>query len=89
MSIWSMGRAGERAGLVATVRGAPPPGPVSSTTEPHAWHSPQRPTHLLAVQPHSVQRKAGRALRSGRFEEVEVTRRTLAAGSDTTPLRHG
>ena len=33
-----------------------------STTEPQVWHSAQRPTHLIDVQPHSVQRK------------VEVTR---------------
>jgi hypothetical protein len=26
------------------------------TTVPHAWHSPQRPTHLTLCQPHSVQR---------------------------------
>ena len=25
-----------------------------SVTLPHAWHSPQRPTHLAVVQPHSV-----------------------------------
>ena len=31
---------------------------VASTTVPHCWHSPQRPTHLALVQPHSVQRYA-------------------------------
>jgi hypothetical protein len=25
---------------------------------PHAWHSPHRPTHFGACQPHSVHRKA-------------------------------
>ena len=25
----------------------------ASATEPHAWHSPQRPTHFAEVQPHS------------------------------------
>jgi hypothetical protein len=25
---------------------------------PHAWHSPHRPTHFAACQPHSVHRKA-------------------------------
>ncbi len=33
-----------------------------STTVPHDWHSAHRPTHLIDVQPHSVQRN------------VEVTR---------------
>jgi len=28
----------------------------ASTTVPQAWHSAQRPTHLMLVQPHSVQR---------------------------------
>jgi hypothetical protein len=32
-------------------------GAAISSTEPHAWHSPQRPTHLVLVHPHSVQRK--------------------------------
>src|SRR5690606_11755113 len=31
----------------------------ASTTVPHAWHSPQRPTHFTVVQPHSVQRYPG------------------------------
>ena len=31
-------------------------GAAASATEPHAWHSPQRPTHFVASQPHSVQR---------------------------------
>ena len=31
-------------------------GAAISSTVPHAWHSPQRPTHLVAVQPHSTQR---------------------------------
>ncbi len=26
-----------------------------STTVPQAWHSPQRPTHFTASQPHSLQ----------------------------------
>ena len=30
--------------------------PPASSTVPHAWHSPQRPTHFTVVQPHSVQR---------------------------------
>ena len=31
-------------------------GALISSTVPHAWHSPQRPTHLFALHPHSVQR---------------------------------
>ncbi|CAB4535794.1 unannotated protein [freshwater metagenome] len=31
-------------------------GAAISSTTPHAWHSPQRPTHFWDVQPHSVQR---------------------------------
>jgi hypothetical protein len=34
-------------------------GAPTCSTVPQAWHSPHRPTHLPAVQPHSVQRKAG------------------------------
>ena len=82
-----MGGAVDLVGAVATVFGAPPPGPVSSRTEPQVWHSPQRPTHLDADQPHSEHRKAGRAGRGeGRFTLVVVTSRTLDAGSDTRPL---
>ena len=31
-------------------------GAAVSATEPQAWHSPQRPTHLPVSQPHSLQR---------------------------------
>ena len=34
--------------------GAPP---VTSSMVFHCWHSPHWPTHLLVVQPHSLQRK--------------------------------
>ncbi len=65
-------------------RGAAPPGPVSSDTEPQVWHSPHRPTHLDVVQPHSVQRNAGRAVR----EEVVVdTAVTLTGATDTRGAR--
>jgi hypothetical protein len=30
-------------------------GAARSTTVPHAWHSPQRPTHFAVSQPHSPQ----------------------------------
>ncbi|BDZ62552.1 hypothetical protein GCM10025873_23430 [Demequina sediminis] len=45
--------------LVAGPAGAAP----ASITVPHAWHSPHRPTHFTAVQPHSVQRYPGDVLR--------------------------
>ncbi|GIG37473.1 hypothetical protein Cpa01nite_28540 [Cellulomonas pakistanensis] len=49
-------------------------------TDPQVWHSPHRPTHLDVVQPHSVQRNAGRAVR----EEVVVdTAVTLTAATHT------
>ena len=32
-------------------------GAAISSTVPHAWLSPQRPTHFVALQPHSTQRK--------------------------------
>ena len=31
-------------------------GAETSSTLPQVWHSPQRPTHLAVVQPHSAQR---------------------------------
>ena len=31
-------------------------GAAASATDPHAWHSPHRPTHLPVSQPHSLQR---------------------------------
>jgi hypothetical protein len=33
-------------------------GTAASATVPQAWHSPHRPTHLGACQPHSLQRNA-------------------------------
>ena len=39
----------------ALVRGPEATAPTSSMV-PHCWHSPQRPTHLAVVQPHSRQR---------------------------------
>ena len=43
------------ADAVALVAGPDATAPTS-TTVPHAWHSPQRPTHFAAVHPHSVHR---------------------------------
>ena len=50
------GLVGTAGALAAVARVAGPAVAFASTTVPHAWHSPQRPTHLTAVQPHSVQR---------------------------------
>ena len=47
-----MGTAGRVTGAAA----ARAVGAAASATEPQAWHSPQRPTHLAVSQPHSVQR---------------------------------
>ena len=55
---WEIGTAGVLTGPAA-VR---PWTTAASATLPHAWHSPQRPTHLPVSQPHSEQRKLGRAL---------------------------
>src|SRR4029078_12501770 len=52
-------------------------GADASATDPHAWHSPHRPTHLEVSQPHSLHRKLGRdALAMGG---------TLGHGSDRLP----
>jgi len=47
-----MDTAGELTGPAA-VR---PTGVPTSATLPQAWHSPHRPTHLAASQPHSEHR---------------------------------
>ena len=49
---WPIGTARVVTGAAA-VRSA---GAEASATEPHAWHSPHRPTHLPVSQPHSEQR---------------------------------
>ncbi len=53
MSTWPMRTAGVATEAAATVRAAAAP---TSPTVPQAWHSPQRPTHLRDVHPHSAQR---------------------------------
>src|SRR4051794_2327335 len=71
-------RAGSTTVVAAVVRATAVP--VSSTV-PHAWHSPQRPTHLTVVQPHSAHLYAG-ALEA---REVFVAMRsTLAAAPDNS-----
>ncbi|GLW65801.1 hypothetical protein Arub01_40450 [Actinomadura rubrobrunea] len=55
-----MGRAGAVTGPAATTRGGA--AVPASPTEPHVWHSPQRPTHFDVCQPHSEQRYAAFAV---------------------------
>src|ERR1700733_3835714 len=58
----------------------PSRGTAASATVPQAWHSPHRPTHLGACQPHSLQRNAA----------VDFAMpRTLSAGSDIRPGSRG
>ncbi|GAA3963513.1 hypothetical protein GCM10023085_52650 [Actinomadura viridis] len=52
----------------------------ASVTEPHTWHSPQRPTHLEVCQPHSAQRYAGFAV------FAFAMRRSVGVRADT-PVR--
>src|SRR5215217_6662338 len=47
-----------------------------STTLPHAWHSPHRPTQRLVVQPHSVHLRERRVA-------VEAMPRTLNRPADS------
>ena len=49
---WPIGTAGVDTGPAAARR----VGALASATDPQAWHSPQRPTHLPVSQPHSEQR---------------------------------
>ena len=57
VSMSVIARAVRAAPIVTGVRArSTPVGAAISSTVPQAWHSPQRPTHLAAVQPHSVQR---------------------------------
>ncbi len=44
------------AGVLTGPTAVRPLGAAASATLPQAWHSPQRPTHLAVVQPHSEQR---------------------------------
>ena len=54
----------------------------ASATVPHAWHSPQRPTHFAVCHPHSEQRYAAapRVVR----RVVEAMAPTLGSGADTS-----
>ena len=57
VSIEVMGRAARPApGATGATERVIPTGSDDSTTVPHCWHSPQRPTHLRVVHPHSVHR---------------------------------
>jgi hypothetical protein len=46
-------------------------GAAFSTTLPQVWHSPQRPTQRLDLQPHSVQMWLGLVLVLGMLETLE------------------
>ena len=74
-----IGTAGRSTALAAVVRTVTAP---TSDTLPQAWHSPQRPTHLMACQPHSEQRKAalGRVVR---LAAVPAMRHTVCGCADT------
>jgi hypothetical protein len=48
-------------------------GAACSTTLPQVWHSPQRPTQRLDLQPHSVQAWLGLALVLGMPETLRET----------------
>src|SRR5215218_487643 len=74
-----MGRAGAVTGPAATARRAGAAAPTSAS-EPHAWHSGQRPTHLAEAYPHSLQRWAGRA----DFTPEAGTTATLTAAADSS-----
>ncbi len=55
VSIAVIGRATRSAlGATGTMARTRPVCSAASTTVPHCLHSPQRPTHLGAVHPHSV-----------------------------------
>jgi hypothetical protein len=59
-STWPIGTAGVLTGPAKTRRSPACAGAAApaSCTVPHAWHSPHRPAHLVARQPHSVHRNA-------------------------------
>ena len=48
---WEIGRAFDEGTVDFTSRVVEAP---RSTTDPHVWHSPQRPTQRVDDQPHSV-----------------------------------
>src|SRR5690606_37032160 len=78
---WAMGTAGLDTGAAAVrpVRELPP----ATSTVPHDWHSPHRPTHLPVVQPRSVQAKADAVLGGTRFSLGGGTDRLRSRGLDT------
>ena len=59
-------------------------GAAVSATDPQAWHSPHRPTHLAASHPHSEQRKLARARPLPRpgWIGLVVMHRTLGEAAD-------
>src|SRR6478672_6135508 len=76
-------RAGSTTVVAAVVRATAVP--VSSTV-PQAWHSPQRPTHLAVVQPHSAHLYAGALDARDVFVAMGST---LLAGPDIPRLPGG
>jgi hypothetical protein len=60
-STWPIGSAGVLTGAAVRAATAWMParasrGALACSTVPQAWHSPHRPVHLGACQPHSLQR---------------------------------
>jgi len=53
-------------------------GAPTSATEPHAWHSPHRPTQRAEVHPHSVQAYPGFAA----FDVVRAMLHNLEDAAD-------
>ncbi|GAA3517276.1 hypothetical protein GCM10022263_01200 [Nocardioides daeguensis] len=51
-----MGTAALVTGAAVVRREGPALATATSDTDPHAWHSPHRPTQRAVDQPHSLQR---------------------------------
>ncbi|GAB3558007.1 hypothetical protein GCM10027344_06360 [Spelaeicoccus albus] len=79
----AIGRAGTATRAAVVLRVAAPP---TSSTVPHAWHSPQRPAHFAVVQPHSAQRNCAALLRLAVADE-ELMCDKVSDGTDTGPNR--
>ena len=77
-----IGTAGRSTALAAVVRTVTAP---TSDTLPHAWHSPHRPTHFTACQPHSEHRNVA-LVRGVRLAAVAM-RLTVCGDTDTTRHR--
>jgi hypothetical protein len=72
--ICAIGRAGSDGRRELTTRPATiGPVTVDSMTEPHSWHSGQRPSHFGGWWPHASQTNAGRGALVEMREEVTRT----------------